>query len=143
MKPLNANDTNTFDLLDKFFEFGLNGADKARNFLNPVSQQGDAFETVYQLKLHEDDDNYHAELDLPGVKKKDVQIEIDEGNLIINASRKDPFSNDDEKLIKYKRTLRLGKQVDSTSISATLEDGVLQIKLPKMKKAKSRTVKIN
>ena len=143
MKPLNANDTNTFDLLDKFFEFGLNGADKARNFLNPVFQQGDAFETVYQVKLHEDDDNYHAELDLPGVKKKDVQIEIDEGNLIINASRKDPFSNDDEKLIKYKRTLRLGKQVDSTSISATLEDGVLQIKLPKMKKAKSRTVKIN
>jgi len=143
MKPLNANDTNPFDLLDKFFEFGLNGADKARNILNPVFQQGEAFETVPQVRLHEDDDNYHAELDLPGVKKKEVQIEIDEDNLIINATRKDPFSNDDEKLIKYKRTLRLGKQVDSTSISATLEDGVLQIKLPKMKKAKSRTVKIN
>ena len=51
MKPLNANDTNPFDILDKFFEFGLNGADKARNFLNPVFQQGDAFETVPQIKL--------------------------------------------------------------------------------------------
>ena len=61
-------------------------------------------ETVPEVKLHEDDDNYHAELDLPGVKKKDVQIEIDEGNLIINASRNDPYSNDNEELIKYKHT---------------------------------------
>ena len=102
MKPLNPKDTNPFDILDKFFEFGLNGADKARNFLNPAFQQGDAFETVPQIKLHEDDDNYHAELDLPGVKKKDVQIEIDEDNLIINASRKDPFSNDNDKIIEKK-----------------------------------------
>ena len=124
MKPLDPTDTNPFGLLDQFLEFGLNGANTARNILNPlVSQCGTCETTDQQLKIHEDEQSYHALLDLPGVKKKDVHIEIDDGKLVMSASRNDPFGTDDAQASRYKHTLRLGEQVDPKDISATLKDG--------------------
>ncbi len=143
MKLLNPTDANPFNLLDQFFDIGLNGANTARNYLKPLVSTGSTCESTAQLNFHEDEHHYHALLDLPGVNKKDVHIEVEDGKLVISATRKNPFGTEDQTDSSYKRTLRLGDQVDSTKIHATLEDGVLHVTLPKLEKAKVRTVKIN
>lgn len=91
------------------------------------------FDTAFQrqsnspqgLRIHQDDKGWTLELDFPGVPKNDLGIEFKEGALHLTVNG----SDDSKPAASYR--LPLGKQIDTTGITASLDLGVLAIRLPK------------
>lgn len=91
------------------------------------------------VDVREDDKAYTVHADLPGVKKEDIDVQI-EGNMVhISAqSRHEREEKDGEKVIrseryfgKISRSFTLANEVDETAASAKFDNGVLELKLPK------------
>jgi HSP20 family protein len=94
-------------------------------------------------------DTYDIEVDLPGVKKEDIDIKIEDDYITINAVRrfKNELSEDNYYLCEssfgmISRSFALGDNIDTNSIKAKYEDGRLYITFEKLesKKAKSITI---
>jgi HSP20 family protein len=97
-----------------------------------------------------DGDAFHVEIDLPGVKKEDIALKVEDDRLIVNAKRemKKEVSRQDYYLCEssfghISRVFSLPEGIDKEKIDAKLEDGRLYIHLEKepSKKARSITVK--
>ncbi len=93
---------------------------------------------------------YHIEVDLPGVKKEDISIDLKENQLVISGERsfkEERKENDYYKVEssygKFQRTFALPENVDIENIEASNVDGVLEVILPKRKVEKSEIKKIN
>ena len=93
--------------------------------------------------LVKSEDAYTVEMNLPGVKKENVKIELKDGYLIVNASTKSETTEEDKKT-KYirkerysgsgSRTFYVGKDLTQEDIKAKFEDGVLKLTVPKIEK---------
>jgi HSP20 family protein len=77
--------------------------------------------------LHESDTSWILRIDLPGFSKPDVKLTVTDRVLSITAETpvEQTFA------AGFKRVLKLGEDVDTTAISARLENGVLELTLPK------------
>lgn len=97
-------------------------------------------------------DHYEIKADLPGVKKEDVKVNLENGVLTIEASHKEEKSEEkDGKVIRkerrngrFLRSFSLGENVQDKDIKANFKDGVLVIEAPKMKPEapKSRQISV-
>ena len=83
---------------------------------------------------------YHVEVDVPGVKKEDISIDIKENNLVISGERsfKEERQEKDYYKVessygKFQRSFALPENVDVENIEASCADGVLEVVLPKLK----------
>ncbi|MDD2383894.1 MAG: Hsp20/alpha crystallin family protein [Sulfurospirillaceae bacterium] len=92
---------------------------------------------------------YHIEVDLPGVKKEDISIDLNENQLVISGERnyKEERKEADYYKVessygKFQRTFALPDNVDKENLEATSADGVLEVVLPKIKVDKSEIKKI-
>jgi HSP20 family protein len=97
--------------------------------------------------LEEDDDAYLLEVELPGVKKKDVSIEFDDGRLVITGERHERertgwLRRQDRSWGVFRYEIALPAAVDEEHLSATLDDGVLTVRVPKSTNAKRRRVEV-
>ncbi len=90
----------------------------------------------------EDENNYTLRVELPGVKKSDIQIEQENNILTISGEHKSK-SKDEEKSYKYKQSISLPDGVDLNKSRADYENGILNITLPKQEKKKKQILKIN
>lgn len=94
--------------------------------------------------------HYLVSIDMPGMKKDDLKIEVNDGILSISGERHSSFSsNEGDSYIrreksygKFQRTFSLPQSVNETEIEANFQDGVLNIAIPKQEKAKGRTIEI-
>lgn len=84
--------------------------------------------------------------DLPGVEKSDLDINVEEGILTIQARTKaDERPNPvyrEFRLLNFYRQFQLGEMVDQDKISAELKHGVLKLTLPKVEKAKPKKIEV-
>jgi len=94
-------------------------------------------------------DTYDIEIDLPGVKKEDIEIKIEDDYLTVNAVRrtKNEVKQDDYYLCEsnfglISRSFVLPKDIDRNKISAHLEDGRLYISLEKEEARKAKSISI-
>ena len=94
-------------------------------------------------------DTYDIEIDLPGVKKEDIELKIEDDYLTVNAVRqtKKEVKEDDYYLHEsnfglISRSFILPKDVDRENISAHFEDGRLYITLEKEESRKARNISI-
>ena len=92
------------------------------------------------MDLHENKETntVTATFELPGLKKEDVQIDIQDGRLTISAETKissehdqDGYAVRERRFGKLSRTLRLPQGVNEEDIKASLENGVLAVSFPK------------
>lgn len=99
------------------------------------------------VDLSETDDAYIVEVDLPGVRKKDVTVETYDRELVVRGEVKERGERGWARL----RTRRVGHfahnvllpgDVNTEAVSAALEDGVLRITAPKQAAARPRRVEI-
>jgi HSP20 family protein len=122
---------------------GRNGADGGR--LAP-----------YGVDVREDADHIYVEAELPGFRKDDVDITLENQTLTISAERKEQTDggkeNKGELLLnerrysRYSRFLRsftLSPTVDEQSVNAKLADGVLTITLNKREESKPRKISVS
>jgi HSP20 family protein len=94
--------------------------------------------SVPPANIMESDKDYKLELSVPGFKKEDFNIDIDQGTLIISSERKEE-SNKEEKNYSRKefsyssftRTFQLPENTDENNINAKYDNGVLQLTIPK------------
>jgi HSP20 family protein len=112
-------------------------------FVNPFD------DTSIKCPIHdviENEKEYIIEAMLAGIKKEDVLVDVNERRLSIEAVRnevKDLKYNRKESFTgKYKRSFILPDDADADNITATLEDGVLTISIPKLDKPKETKKKI-
>ncbi|QZT62016.1 Hsp20/alpha crystallin family protein [Mycolicibacterium austroafricanum] len=95
------------------------------------------------------DDHYVLTADLPGVDPGSVDVNVDNGTLTISAHRTARSEESTQWLANerffgsYRRQLSLGDGVDTASISATYENGVLTVTIPVAEKAKPRKIEIS
>lgn len=89
---------------------------------------------------------YELQLSLPGVRKEDVQIEMDGDRLLIAGERKVNTEGNEEKyhLVesfygKFSRSFVLPDQAQKEAIEATMVDGILTVKVPKNEAKPSKT----
>ena len=94
-----------------------------------------------KIDLFEDEQSYFVLVELPGVAKSDIAVELLEGKLEIGAtiSRETKHGR---KNIPLKRTVELPDSVSDEGIKAKLEDGVLTVTLPKAEEVKPRSIEI-
>jgi HSP20 family protein len=130
-----SNGQNPFVQLDRVLE------DVAASFPS-VSSFG--LPATFRTDISEDDKAVYLEAELPGVKKDDVKISIEENLLTIRAERK---AQPEEKKKNYIRTERtsgsvsrsftLAENINRDAIEAEFADGVLHLTLPKMEPVKN------
>ena len=96
-----------------------------------------------------EDSSFHIEVDLPGVKKEDIDIKVEDGVLTVSAVRKykneltrDSYYVCESAFGKFERRYVLPESVDTDKVGAKLDDGRLSIELQKTKKAKPKSITI-
>ena len=93
---------------------------------------------------------YHVEVDLPGVKKEDIHIDVSDNNVLtISGERKTKNEVSEKDYYKcessygsFTRSFTLPSNADVENITANSEDAVLEVVIPKVKEEKSASRKI-
>ncbi len=98
----------------------------------------------------EQDNEYLLKLDIPGIDKKDVQIEVEDGKLTVSGERKSTLKEDEQSCLKcertfgkFSRTFKLNGHVEEEKITADFNNGELTLTLPKVAKAQKKQIEIN
>lgn len=98
--------------------------------------------------VEETDDAYVVEIDLPGVKRDDIDIQLTDRQLTVSGDIKEKERTG----ILRRRTRRVGQfqyavtlpaDVDAEKVSAHLDEGVLTVRVPKPEQAKPRRIQIS
>jgi len=125
--------------------------DLFRGFLmRPVRMEGMP-EMQIKMDISEDDQAYTVHAELPGVKKDDINVTIDNGRVAISAEvRNGQEVKEGNKVLrseryygKVSRTFSMEQDVDESAARAKYSDGVLELVLPKKAAAASRKLSIN
>ena len=110
--------------------------------------QGSAYPKV---NVYEYDDKVGIVAEIPGLDKKQLNVEVEDGVLTISGDKHGVWEEEGAKVIRrelkassFKRSFELGELLDGNSINANFKDGVLSIEIPKTtpEKPKKHTVKI-
>ena len=135
---------------DKMFDnmFETNFPEVAQTVgVNPFSS------TAYpKVNVYEYEDKVGIVAEIPGLDKKQLNIEVEQGVLTISGDKHGIHKEDGAKVLRrelkassFKRSFELGELLDGDNISANFKDGVLSISVPKIEpeKPKKHTVKIS
>jgi HSP20 family protein len=102
-----------------------------------------------RVDIYERNDTLIIKTDLPGLKKEDIQVSIDEGDLIIQGQSKAENELKEEDYYRWERAAgrfyrRLGLPFETKldKIEASFKDGVLEIRIPKAPNKKPEPKKI-
>jgi HSP20 family protein len=107
----------------------------------------------YGVDVREDVDHIYVEAELPGFRKEDVDVTLENSVLTITAERRDHAGNGGEKtgdwllrerrISRVQRSFRLPQTVKEQSVKAALNDGVLTITLDKREETKPRKIVVS
>lgn len=136
MLPFDRSDVNLFDTFDNF----------TRDFFRKSNAELPAFRT----DIRDVGDSYVLEAELPGFKKEDINLDLKDGILTITATHNESKDEKDDKGNYIRRERRYGSfqrsfdvtGIDERGISASYQDGVLAINLPKAKVVEPQPYKI-
>jgi HSP20 family protein len=96
----------------------------------------------------EREDGFYVYMDLPGVRREDLNIDINENELTVSgralqgASEKESFLEVQFGPGEYVRAVSLSDRVDRERIKANLKDGVLTLHLPRLEKLAPRRIPV-
>lgn len=105
--------------------------------------------TVPAVNIKELDSQFEIELAVPGMKKDDFEIEVEDGVLSISSTQEEEQVNEKGKFTRrefsyssFRRSFTLPDSVNPTKIDATYKEGVLLVLLPKHKEAQPQPKKL-
>ncbi len=123
--------------------FGRLFDDLVRDFETPDTQWTPA------VDLRETDTAYIIETDLPGIKKEDIDLRIQDDVVTIKGERKHEETTDKEGYHRYERrygsfqrSFRIPKGIDVDNVEATYKDGVLHVTLPKREDVRPKQIDV-
>ncbi len=127
-----------WDFFDRFFEdLGLPRLFSEETMLTPA------------LDVSETEKELIVKAEVPGMDKKDININLSDGLLTIKGEKKqekeeknENYHSVERRYGKFSRTMRLPRDIEVDKVDATYKDGVLKITLPKSESAKSKKIEI-
>ena len=124
------------NLFDDWFDFpALKGADQTERKL-----YGRRARMLMKTDVHEKEDSYELDIDLPGFKKEELAVELNNGYLTVSAAKglDEEKKDQDGKLIRQERysgsmqrSFYVGTHVKEEDVKAKFEQGVLKLSIPK------------
>jgi HSP20 family protein len=118
-----------------------------------VAGDGGARLAPYGVDIREDSDHFYVEAELPGFKKDDVDITLENQTLTIAAERREEKKQGDagkgdlllheRRYSRFLRSFTLPPTVDEQTVNAKLADGVLTITLNKREETKPRKISVS
>lgn len=118
-----------------------------QNQLNRVFDdiQAPAFRTP-AAELSETEDALHLRLELPGMSREDLDIEVTADAVKVVAERKIEHKEDTRSEFyygKYQRVIPLKARIQNTNVTAEYKDGILNLTLPKAEEEKNKVIKVS
>ena len=102
------------------------------------------------VDIREEEDRYVLLADIPGVKREDVEVTLEDGVLTVRGERhtvsdetREGFHRKERMHGTFKRQFTLPEAVQADSIEATFTDGVLEIGIPKEARPEPRKITVN
>ena len=134
--------SNLRDELNSFFDMPfLSGFDRTGQLFTGWSPA---------LDLYESGDHFVAVVELPGMRKEAIDISLHDGTLTISGERKLEKSSNGETAQRteryvgtFRRSIALPSRVDPSKVSATYQDGILKVTLPKTEEAKPKQIQVS
>ncbi len=106
--------------------------------------------TAFKVDISEDEDAFYIEAEMPGLKKEDISLGVEEDVLTIKGERKKETEEQGKNYHRvernygsFSRSFNLGELIDQENIEASFENGVLHVSLPKaqqIRKTKEITI---
>ena len=102
------------------------------------------------LDVYDDKDNLVVTLEVPGMKKEEIEISLHDGMLTVSGERKDEREQTEGQAFrseryfgKFQRSLSLPTAVNANKVKASYKDGILTIHLPKAEEAKPKQISVS
>ena len=102
------------------------------------------------LDLYQTNDDVVAMVELPGMRKEDIDLSMQDGILTISGERKEEGVAEGEKgarterfVGKFRRSISLPTRVDAHKVNATYKDGILTVTMPKAEEVKPKQIQVN
>ena len=101
------------------------------------------------LDVYQTTDDVVAVVELPGMRKEDIEISLHDGMLTIGGERKEDSPEGEktartERFVgKFRRSISLPTRVDAEKVNATYKDGMLTVTLPKAEEVKPKQIQVN
>ncbi len=123
------------------------------NFLQPMrwAEEEASQGIAPRLDVVERDNEFVVKAEMPGMKKDDIDVSLENGVLTITAETKTETEEKEGNRVirqerrygKYLRSLRLGKEIDEKQVKASYKDGILELVLPKAEEVKPKKIAVN
>jgi len=101
------------------------------------------------VDVYEDKDNLLVKAELPGLKKEDIEISLHDGFLTLSGERKGEEKHQEADVYRserwagrFHRSIKLPCRVETDKITATYNEGVLTVNLPKAEEAKPKQIPV-
>jgi len=102
------------------------------------------------LDVADDKDNLVVKVELPGMKKEDINLSLHDGVLTVSGERKHEREakeggtfRSERYFGKFQRSVTLPSAVDANKVNASYKDGILTVELPKAEEAKPKQIAVN
>lgn len=109
-----------------------------------------AKKSIPAVNIKEDAEEFFIEMAVPGMNKKDFNIQLDKNAIIISYEKKVEKSEEEKdytrrefEISSFKRTFILPESADQKKIAASYKDGILIVNIPKQEKARKEPRLIN
>ena len=102
------------------------------------------------VDISEDESEYLIKMDIPGMDKKDIKVNYQDGRLTVTGERKTESKEEKKDYIRqeryrgsFYRSFTLSDAIKDEEIQANFKDGVLKLVVPKTETTKSKSIKVN
>jgi HSP20 family protein len=129
------------DRMNRLFE----DATQRRAQSGEVEHQFERADWTPAADIYETESGYLIALDLPGIKRDVLEIDIDDNRLIVKGTRltdEERARRSERPSGKFLRSFSIPASVDQGRIGAEYKDGVLQIRLPKRSEQKAQKIEV-
>ena len=119
-----------------------------QNFLDNFNAEAAKGECTYTPKAdyYETENGFALEVELPGVKKEDMDIQVEKNIITVKATRvrskDEKFTFDKDEKFTFERSFRLADDIDTENIKVSLENGILKFDLSKKAQAAARKLTV-
>jgi len=124
-----------------------------RLFETPLAEFGRASQLLSgwypAIDVYEDKDNVFVKVELPGMKREEIELSLHDGSLSISGERKSETKHEDAEQYRserffgrFQRTVSLPMPVAAEKVKAQYKDGVLAVTLPKTEESKPKQIDV-
>lgn len=132
--------TKSSSSLDRLFKLGTPAIERFEKLFDEFLGTESAADQL-PLDLYEDDKNYYARTELPGVDKDVINLELENSVLSINGSYSEETKNGKTEY-SFNRSMSVPDKAALDQVSANYKDGILTITIPKKKAAEARRINV-